>query len=301
MRLTVANGFRRPPQVSKTRTDAPVAAGKTATETREFQYSYKDFQRIRRLIHERVGISLSEAKQDMVYSRLARRLRARGLKRFSEYLDLLRLGDEAEWEAFTNALTTNLTSFFREAHHFPLLAQHAVRHQPGRDFQVWCCGCSSGEEAYSIAMSLAEAFASLRPPVAILASDVDTQVLRRAEEGVYPIERVERIGSERVRRFFLRGTGVQAGQARVRPELRALVSFRPFNLLTSAWPSSRPFDAIFCRNVMIYFDRATQAVILRRFAPLLRPDGLLFVGHSESLFHVSDTFRLRGRTVYELA
>ncbi len=275
-------------------------AGKTPTETREFHYSYKDFQRIRRLIHERAGISLSEAKRDMVYSRLARRLRARGLRRFSEYLDLLRLGDEAEWEAFTNALTTNLTSFFREAHHFPVLAQHAARHKPGRNFQVWCCGCSSGEEAYSIAITLAETFASLTPPVSILASDLDTQVLRRAEEGVYPMERVERLGAERVRRFFLRGTGVQVGQARVRPELRTLVSFRPLNLLASAWPSRKPFDAIFCRNVMIYFDRATQAAILRRLAPLLRPDGLLFVGHSESLFHVSETFRLRGKTVYEL-
>ncbi len=276
-------------------------AGKTATETREFHYSYKDFQRIRRLIHERAGISLSEAKRDMVYSRLARRLRARGLRRFSEYLDLLRLGDEAEWEAFTNALTTNLTSFFREAHHFPVLAQHAARHKPGRDFQVWCCGCSSGEEAYSIAITLAETFASLTPPVSILASDLDTQVLRRAEEGVYAMERVELLGAERVRRFFLRGTGVQAGQARVRPELRTLVSFRPLNLLAFAWPSRKPFDAIFCRNVMIYFDRATQAAILRRLASLLRPDGLLFVGHSESLFHVSETFRLRGKTVYELA
>jgi len=278
-----------------------VPGGKTATETREFQYSSKDFQRIRRLIHERAGISLSEAKQDMVYSRLTRRLRARGLKRFSDYLDLLRLGDEAEWEAFTNALTTNLTSFFREPHHFPLLAQHFIRQKPGRDFQVWCCGCSSGEEAYSIAMTLAEISASLRPPVSILATDVDTQVLHKAEEGVYPMERVERLGPERVRRFFLRGTGIQAGQARIRPEVRSLVTFRPCNLLTSGWPSSRAFDAIFCRNVMIYFDRATQATILRRFGPLLRPDGLLFVGHSESLFHVSDTFRLRGRTVYELA
>jgi chemotaxis protein methyltransferase CheR len=278
-----------------------VPATKAAIETREFQYTDKDFHRIRRLIQERAGISLSEAKREMVYSRLARRLRARGLRRFSEYLELLLLGDEGEWEAFTNALTTNLTSFFREAHHFPLLAEHAVRLKPGRNFQVWCCGCSSGEEAYSIAITLVETFASLTPPVSILASDVDTRVLRTAEQGVYPMERVERLGPERVRRFFLRGTGAQAGQARVRPELRALVSFRPLNLLTSTWPSRRPFDAIFCRNVMIYFDRVTQAAILRRFAPLLRPDGLLFVGHSESLFHVSDTFRLQGKTVYELA
>lgn len=274
--------------------------GKTATETREFHYSYRDFQCIRRLIHERAGISLSEAKRDMVYSRLSRRLRVRGLRRFSEYLELLRLGDEAEWEAFTNALTTNLTSFFREAHHFPVLSQHAARHKRGRNFQVWCCGCSSGEEAYSIAITLAETFASLAPPVSILATDLDTQVLRKAEEAVYPMERVERLCAKRVKRFFLRGTGVQVGQARVRPELRTLVSFRPLNLLASAWPPLKPFDAIFCRNVLIYFDRPTQAAILRRLAAFLRPDGLLFVGHSESLFHVSETFQLRGKTVYEL-
>ena len=291
---------RFPIIVPRARIDATAAAGKTATESREFQYSSRDFQCVRRFIHERAGISLSEAKREMVYSRLARRLRVRGLRRFSEYLELLRLGDEAEWEAFTNALTTNLTSFFREAHHFPLLAQHAARHKLGSNFQVWCCGCSSGEEAYSIAITLAETFASLTPPVSILATDLDTVVLRKAREGVYPVERVERLDAERVRRFFLRGTGAQIGQAKVRPELRALVSFRQLNLLASDWPTCKPFDAIFCRNVMIYFDRRTQAAMLRRLAALLRPDGLLFVGHSESLFHVSETFRPRGKTVYEL-
>ena len=125
-------------------------------------------------------------------------------------------------------------------------------------------------------------------------------MLAKAAEGIYPIERVERMEPERVRRFFQRGTGVQAGQVRIRPELRSLVSFQRINLLEPSWPVRGPFDAIFCRNVMIYFDKHTQAAILRRFAPLLRPDGLLFVGHSESLFHVSDVFRLRGKTVYEL-
>jgi chemotaxis protein methyltransferase CheR len=272
-----------------------------AADTREFHFSPKDFERIRQLIYERAGISLSAAKQDMVYSRLARRLRAHGLKRFSDYLELLQRGDQAEWEAFTNALTTNLTSFFREAHHFPLLAEHAAHQAKGRIFQVWCCACATGEEAYSIAITLSEAFATLTPPVSILATDVDTQVLHKAEEGVYPMERVERLGPERVKRYFLRGTGAQNGQARVRPELRNLVSFRRLNLLDPVWAARGPFDALFCRNVMIYFDKATQATMLRRFAPLLRPDGLLFVGHSESLFHVSDIFRLRGKTVYELS
>jgi chemotaxis protein methyltransferase CheR len=284
--------------MTKTIAAAPI---RDASDAREFHFSHKDFQRIRKLIHERAGISLSEAKHDMVYSRLARRLRARGVKRFSEYLELLRLGDEAEWEAFINALTTNLTSFFREAHHFPLLAEHAARQEKGRKLQVWSCACSTGEEPYSIAITLAETFTTLTPPVSILASDLDTQVLCKAEEGVYPLERVERLSPERVKRFFLRGTGPQAGQARMRPELRQAIQFRRLNLLDPVWPPCGPFDAIFCRNVMIYFDKHTQAEILRRFASLLRPDGLLFVGHSESLFHVSETFRLRGKTVYELA
>jgi chemotaxis protein methyltransferase CheR len=268
-------------------------------DAREFHFSRQDFDRVRKLIYERAGISLSEAKQDMVYSRLARRLRARGLQRFSDYLALLTGGDEAEWEAFTNALTTNLTSFFREAHHFPILAEHALRH-PGRRYDVWCCASSTGEEAYSIAITLAEAFARINPPMSIVASDLDTQVLAKAAEGIYPMDRVERMEAERVRRFFLRGTGAQAGQVRVRPELRSAINFQRINLLDATWPVRGPFDAIFCRNVMIYFDKSTQAAILRRFAPLLRPDGLLFVGHSESLFHVSDVFRLRGKTVYEL-
>jgi chemotaxis protein methyltransferase CheR len=276
---------------------APAVAA--STEGREFQFSRHDFDRVRKLIYKRAGISLSEAKQDMVYSRLARRLRARGLQRFSDYLDLLNQGDEAEWEAFTNALTTNLTSFFREAHHFPVLAEHALR-RPGRRYDVWCCACSTGEEPYSIAITLTEAFGRMNPPMSILASDLDTQVLARAAAGIYPMERLERLDPERVRRFFLRGTGAQAGQVRVRPELRNSVSFQRINLRDESWPVRGPFDAIFCRNVMIYFDKQTQAAILRRFAPLLHPDGLLFVGHSESLFHVCDVFRLRGKTVYEL-
>ena len=284
-------------RATRSRTSAPAAE----TEPREFQFSAKDFQRVRDLIYMRAGISLSDAKQDMVYSRLARRLRARGLKRFSDYLALLHGGDEREWEAFTNALTTNLTSFFREAHHFPILAEHVQHQQRGRRIEIWSCASSTGEEPYSIAITMAETFGSLTPPISVLATDIDTQVLAQAEEGIYPLDRVERLGAERLKRFFLRGTGPQAGQARVRPDLRSLITFRRLNLLDPAWPVRSQFDAIFCRNVMIYFDRPTQAGILRRFARLLRPDGLLFVGHSESLFHVADIFRLRGKTVYELA
>ena len=269
------------------------------SESREFDFSQHDFEQVRKLIHERAGISLNPAKHDMVYSRLARRLRAHGLSRFSDYLTLLKQGDPQEWEAFTNALTTNLTSFFREPHHFPILQTHLARPGRPRPLRVWCCAASTGEEPYSIAMTAVEAFDGFAAPVSVLASDLDTQVLAKADAGVYNAERVEKIDAARVKRFFLRGTGNQAGQVRVRPELRQLVTFRRINLLDKLWPVSGPLDAIFCRNVMIYFDKTTQARILHRFAPLLAPHGLLFVGHSESLFHVSDVFRLQGKTVYE--
>jgi chemotaxis protein methyltransferase CheR len=270
-------------------------------EVREYHFAPQDFRRIRQFIHERAGIWLSKAKQDMVYSRLARRLRARGLQRFSEYLAVLESGDEAEWEAFTNALTTNLTAFFREEHHFPILAEHVMTVAKRRPARLWCCASSTGEEAYSMAITLAEAFGSFDPPASILATDVDTQVLKKAEGGIYTLDRLERIGPARVKRFFLRGKGTQSGYVRVRPELRNLVRFERINLLDRTWPVHGPFDAVFCRNVMIYFDRATQSAILSRFAPLLSFDGLLFMGHSESLFHISDLFRLRGKTVYALA
>jgi chemotaxis protein methyltransferase CheR len=272
-----------------------------SAEGREFDFTADDFQRVSRLIYRRAGISLSPSKHEMVYSRLARRLRARGLTRFADYLALLEGDGGDEWEAFTNALTTNLTAFFREAHHFPLLAQHLATREARAGATIWSCAASTGEEPYSIAMALVETYGTFSPPASILATDLDTQVLARAREGVYPLERVEKLSTERLQRFFLRGTGARAGYVRVRPELQALVTFRQLNLLDAQWPVRGPFDAIFCRNVMIYFDKKTQRRILERFAPLLRRDGLLFAGHSESFHHAADVFRVRGRTVYELA
>jgi chemotaxis protein methyltransferase CheR len=275
----------------------PIAAG---TEGREFEFTARDFDRIARLIYERVGISLGSSKHQMVYSRLSRRLRARNLQSFEEYLQLLATGDPAELEAFTNSLTTNLTSFFREAHHFPLLAEHVLAQARRHRVELWCSAASTGEEPYSMAMTVVEAFGSFTPPVHIVATDVDTQVLAHAERGVYPLERLERMPQQRLRQFFLRGTGSQSGYARIRPELQQLISFRPLNLLERSWPLRGPFDAIFCRNVMIYFDKKTQRAILERFRPLLREDSLLFAGHSESFQHAADLFRPRGKTVYEL-
>jgi chemotaxis protein methyltransferase CheR len=267
---------------------------------REFEFSRRDFDEVRRLIHEHAGIALSDAKEDMVYSRLARRLRATDRKTFREYLDLLKAGHEGEWEAFVNSLTTNLTDFFRESHHFTLLKEF-LQGRRDRPIVLWSCASSTGEEPYSMAMTAAEAFGGFTTPVRILASDLDTNVLRKCEEGVYATERLGKLDADRQRRFFLRETGAAVGHARVRPELRAMVEFFKLNLLAPAWPIKGGLDAIFCRNVMIYFDKPTQHRILTRMKPLLKPDGLLFMGHSEALYHAGDLFRLRGQTVYEHA
>ncbi|TCS39143.1 chemotaxis protein methyltransferase CheR [Paucimonas lemoignei] len=272
----------------------------SAGQPKEFEFTTRDFERVRTMIYRRAGIALADSKQEMVYSRLARRLRATGMASFAVYLDSLeRDSGSAEWEAFTNALTTNLTSFFRESHHFPLLAEHvAALKEP---VTIWCSASSTGEEPYSIAMTLCEAFGSMTPPARVIATDIDTNVLAAGERGVYSADRIERMEPERIKRFFLKGKGAQAGMVRVRDELRAMVTFKQLNLLSDNWPVSGPFDAIFCRNVMIYFDKPTQGKILARFAPLMKPDALLFAGHSENFLYVSDLFKLRGKTVYELA
>ncbi len=249
-------------------------------------------------IRERVGIALGPVKRDMVYSRLARCIRRLGLSSFKEYLDRLERGDDAEWTRFINALTTNKTSFFREIQHFRILASHIKRHRY-TSFSVWCCAASTGEEPYSLAMTLVEQFGSFDIPATIIATDVDTEVLATAQTGVYPTECVESVSAQQLKRFFLKGYNQQDGYVKVRPELARLISFRPLNLIDPEWHVRGPFDAIFCRNVMIYFDKGTQRHILQRFAPLLRPEGLLFAGHSESFFHAKDLFEALGNTVYK--
>jgi chemotaxis protein methyltransferase CheR len=273
----------------------------SVAEAREFAFASSDFERIRSLIHGRVGISLAPAKRDMVYSRLVRRLRSLRLDTFEQYLSRLDDPDSPEWEAFTNALTTNLTSFFREAHHFEILADLLKAQPRGTTLRLWSSASSTGEEPYSMAMTAIEAFGRDDPPVRILATDVDTQVLATAERGVYPLERIERLDEARRNRFFRRGTGTMEGYCRVAEPLRHLVSYRPLNLLAERWPMRGPFQAIFCRNVMIYFDKPTQHRLLGRLAPLLAPDGLLFAGHSESFFHAADIVSPCGRTVYRRA
>jgi len=269
------------------------------SKEREFTFVERDFRRVCALIHARVGIALSPSKRDMVYSRLARRLRALGLVSFADYLDRLEANtDNEEWQAFTNALTTNLTSFFREAHHFETLGRLLLERRAASPIKIWCNAASTGEEPYSIAIAACEAFGSLNPPVSILATDVDTNVLATAAAGVYPIERIEQLSTQRRQRFFQRGSGPNTGSCRVIPELRRLIDFRQLNLLDHDYGMRGSFTAIFCRNVMIYFDKPTQYDVLSRLKPLLADDGLLFAGHSESFFHAADLLRSCGRTVY---
>lgn len=258
------------------------------------------FRRISQLIYQRAGIVLADHKREMVYNRLVRRLRLLGVTDFGQYLALLENDpNSAEWQAFINALTTNLTAFFREAHHFPILAEHARSRPNG--YSVWSTAASTGEEPYSIAITLSEVLGNRASGCQVWASDIDTQVLEKATAGVYRQDELSTLTPQQFQRFFLRGTGPHDGLVRVRPELAAMVNFQPLNLLAPEWSLPGQFDAIFCRNVMIYFDKETQERILRRFVPLLKPGGLMFAGHSENFSQISREFYLRGQTVYGLA
>lgn len=272
----------------------------TLREERVFVFDDRDFARVCRLIRAYAGINLTSSKRDMVYSRLARRIRTLGMDRFSDYLDLLERDPESERQTFVNALTTNLTSFFREAHHFDALGVHLRAREPG-PHAIWCCAASTGEEPYSIAITACETFGTLKPPVRIIATDIDTGVLQTAARGVYPLDRIKELSPQRQRDYFLRGTGPNAGLCRLKPELQALVEFRALNLLGGDYGLPGGYAAVFCRNVMIYFDKPTQHEVLRRIAPLLAPGGQLYVGHSESLAHASDVVTPCGRTTYRAA
>ncbi len=266
----------------------------------EFAFSSADFEHVRKLIYQRAGISLHAGKQAMVYSRLSRRLREVGHTSFAAYLQSLEQarGHEAdvEWQEFINCLTTNLTSFFREEHHFPLLAEELRAHR-GRRMRIWCNAASTGEEPYSIAITVAETLGA-QAGVEVVCSDIDTQVLARAQRGVYASD-ARGLSPEILKRYFLRGVGSNSGSIRVKPELANLLSFRTFNLMDSHWSLGEPFDIVFCRNVMIYFDAPTQRRVLERMRQAMRPRGLLFAGHSENFTDSRDLFQLRGKTVYE--
>lgn len=270
--------------------DGPLAQG------REFVWSDGDFTRIKALIYKKAGISLHDGKHAMVYSRVSRRLRETGHTSFKSYLDWLEQHDGPEWQEFINALTTNLTAFFREQHHFEILAQLLAsrRNQPWR---IWCSAASTGEEPYSIAITATEALGT-GGNFQIVNSDIDTKVLATAARGVYKADGVKGLSAERLQRYFMRGKGANDGFMRVKPELQKHMEFMTINLIQDL-PLRDPFDVVFCRNVMIYFDNATQRQVLERIHRVMKPGGMLFVGHAENFSDAKNLFALRGKTVYE--
>jgi chemotaxis protein methyltransferase CheR len=275
-----------------------------------FTITAEEFSAFRQLIHREAGISLSDAKKQLVCSRLGKRLRHLKLESFSQYYDYL-MNDDPRGEErlqMINCLTTNKTDFFRENHHFeflrdqliPELRDRAVRGGPKR-LRIWSAGCSSGEEPYSIAMTVREALAgSPGWDVKILASDIDTVMLAAAEQGIYKQDKVADVPEELLRRYFLRGKGDWDGQFKVKRELSEMISFRRVNLIEYPWPFRGPFDAVFCRNVVIYFGRPTQQLLFEQIARVLSPDGYLFVGHSENLYWLSDLLVPLPGTIYRL-
>ena len=280
----------RPSPILPTGEDGPLAQG------REFLWSDADFTRIKALIYKKAGISLHDGKHAMVYSRVSRRLRETGHSSFKTYLDWLEQHDGAEWQEFINALTTNLTAFFREQHHFEVLHQMLAAKR-SHNWRIWCSAASTGEEPYSIAMTATEA---LGPSgnFHIVNSDIDTKVLATAARGVYKADGVKGLSQERLQRFFMRGKGANAGFMRVKPELQKHLEFMTVNLIQDL-PLREPFDVVFCRNVMIYFDGPTQRQVLERIHRVMKPGGMLFVGHAENFSDARSLFALRGKTVYE--
>lgn len=291
----------------RNRPGSQTGAGPRSRQQPEAKLAYRftdhHFEILRRCVKEHTGITLSEHKRDLCYGRLVRRLRSLGLNNFDAYCDLITRRDGRELVHFVNAMTTNMTAFFREPHHFEYMAQVVL---PGlfsdddgdRRVRIWSAGCSSGEEAYSIAMVVSENVPVRECwDVKVLATDIDSNVLAQAEAGIYNSTHVAGIADTRLRRWFVRGTRQNEGLVKVAESLRGRVTFRRLNLLDT-WPMSGLFDIIFCRNVVIYFDRATQVALFDRMADLLAAEGCLFIGHSESLFRVSDRFECVARTAY---
>lgn len=279
------------------------AAESRDLQLRKFAFSEEDFKALRELVKAHTGIHLTEQKRELVYGRLSRRLRALGLDSFRAYRQILERGDGEELVQFCNAITTNLTSFFREAHHFEylreqLLSPRAADARGPRRLRFWSAGCSSGEEPYSLAMTIYEALPEARRwDIKILATDLDTEVLARGQRGVYDEERVRGLPAARVERFFRHDDRGQGERYAVTQELRDLITFRELNLMHTL-PMKGPLDAVFCRNVIIYFDKDTQRQLFARIAQLQRPGDLLFLGHSESLYRVSEAYTLVGKTIY---
>ncbi len=270
----------------------------------EYEFTSKQFKAFQELVRVHTGIAISDEKKELIYGRLTRRLRRLKMDSFEEYYQLVKSGDNEELENFINAVTTNLTSFFREAHHFEhmktvLIPKLLEQNATSKKIRIWSAGCSTGEEPYSIAITLMESIPDIHHwDVKILATDIDSEVLAKAKSGIYKAERIEELPQEMIKQWFKRGKGSKEGFVRVAPELQSLITFRQLNLLAD-WPVKGPFDILFCRNVVIYFDKPTQKILFEKFSNVLAAHGHMYIGHSETLYKISDDFELLGQTIYK--
>jgi chemotaxis protein methyltransferase CheR len=275
-------------------------APKREPNAREFQMSKQNFTVISEVIYKYSGIVLKDIKEDMVYNRISRRVRKTGSLGFDDYLAMALQQESVEFTHFVNAITTNFTSFFRESHHFDFIKNTAIpewKSNPHRKkLRIWSAGSSTGEEAYSIAMTLNDQIPNAWD-AKILATDLDTNVVAQGESGVYSPDRVSDLSSKLVSQYFDKIGGGEKERVQVKKSLRNMTFFKPLNLLQD-WPMSGQFEMIFCRNVVIYFDKPTQKLLFNRFADLLSPGGYLIIGHAESMYKLSDRFTSIGNTVY---
>lgn len=283
----------------------PVSASAPTVDSAHYgpQLGDAEFEFIRHVVGENAGIVLGPNKRQLVQGRLARRLRELGLATYEEYCNYLRDAGPEELVGLINAITTNVTAFFRENHHFEALSSYMLpeamkRNGASRRLRIWSAGCSTGEEPHCLAMIAAESLpSSPRWDFKILATDIDSDVISAASSGIYPIDRMSSVSPDRLKRFFQKGGGEHAGCAVAKHEIKSLITFRTLNLLHN-WPMKGPFDVIFCRNVMIYFDQPTRERLVNRFSDMLAPGGYLCIGHSESIHAGSAPFKLVGKTIY---
>jgi chemotaxis protein methyltransferase CheR len=256
-----------------------------------------DFQFIRNILKSYAGIDLKEGKQELVYSRLSKRLRRLGMINFSDYCQVLQK-DSSELLQCINALTTNVTHFLREEHHLDFLRTLLITRNGSQPFRIWSAGCSSGEEPYSIAMVCVDALETEVQAISILGTDLDSHVLEKAQLGIYNSKDVSNLNPNQLKASFMRGRGQRNGQVKLRNEVKSLVEFEQLNLKDN-WQFGSSFNVIFCRNVMIYFDAELKKRLFEKFYDTLVPGGYLVLGHSESLFGLSNKFTNVGRTIYQ--
>ncbi len=276
------------------------------SDRREFEFNDRHFNWIAEQVKEKAGIALTDKKKDLVYGRLARRLRKLNINSFDSYCRLLEQDSGEELVEFINSITTNLTSFYREAHHFEYLTDTSLKYllkarASERRLRIWSAGCSTGEEPYTIAITLRETMPNIEDwDVKILATDIDTNVLNTAREGIYRADKATGLSEEHIKKWFLKPSTGDNNLIKAGPKLKELITFKQLNLM-QAWPMKGQFDVLFCRNVVIYFDKDTQRVLFDRFANILKDDGYMFLGHSESLYKVTDRFSLLGKTIHQKA